>query len=357
MQPHAADEPPEPAEAGEPRDPGRRVPVLRTAASVIAGLALLGLLIYHADVDAIHEHMGEIGWAAPLILLPWVVIVCLDALGWRCALPSAAAARVPFGSLVLVRMAGEAINSVTPTAAVGGEPVKAHLLRGWDVPASDSLASIVIAKTALTVAQSLFVVVGVVALCERWQRRDVGLALAGIMLLATAGLTMALVRLQRRGPATTVWRWARRLAPRSQLLARFEPSARAIDARLADFYGDVYGVESHAFWRGSAWHLAAWLMGVTEVALVMYLIGDPIPWRDALIIEALSQPIRAASVVIPGGLGTQEWGGVALCRLLGMAEDEAATLWLLKRGRELVLDGVGLLYLVRRTGFRSARSD
>ena len=95
-------------------------------------------------------------------------------------------------------------------------------------------------------------------------------------------------------------------------------------------------------------------MGVTEVALIMYLIGAPIPWIDALIIEALSQPIRAAAVVIPGGLGTQEWGGVALCRLLGMAEDEAATLWLLKRGRELVLDGVGLLYLLRRSGLRAS---
>jgi hypothetical protein len=55
-------------------------------------------------------------------------------------------------------------------------------------------------------------------------------------------------------------------------------------------------------------------------------------------------------VIIPGGLGTQEWGGVALCSFLGMSEYDAATLWLLKRGRELVFDGVGLAYLVRRSG-------
>ena len=92
-------------------------------------------------------------------------------------------------------------------------------------------------------------------------------------------------------------------------------------------------------------------------ASVLYLIGSTIPWRDAHIIEALSQPIRAASVVIPGGLGTQEWGGVALCSLLGMPENQGATLWLLKRGRELVLDGVGLAYLVHRSGFWAARDD
>ena len=349
MRPPEADARPEPAPPDAPGAARGRGTVLRTAASVAIGLGLLGLLVYHADVDAIHEHMGEAGWAAPLILLPWLLIAALDAIGWRCTLPPAAAKRVPFGSLVLVRMAGEAINSVTPTAALGGEPVKAHLLRRWGVPPSDSLASIVIAKTALTVSQSLFVVLGVAALCERSHRRGLGIALVAMLLVATAGFTIVLVRLQRRRPVTAAWRWARRLAPRSRLVARFEASAHAIDVRLADFYG----LEPGAFWKASAWHFAGWLLGVTEVALIMYLIGAPVTWLDALIIEALSQPIRAAAVVIPGGLGTQEWGGVALCRLLGMSEDEAATLWLLKRGRELVLDGIGLLYLIPHRGFRA----
>ena len=147
-----------------------------------------------------------------------------------------------------------------------------------------------------------------------------------------------------------VWRWAQRLAPGSRLLTRFAPNAQAIDARLADFYRFDRG----AFWEAAAWHLFGWLFGVTEVVLIMYLIGADVTWLDALVIEALSQPIRAAAVVIPGGLGTQEAGGVALCGLLGMPEPEAATLWLLKRGRELLFDGVGLAYLARRSSIRPA---
>src|SRR2546422_7701437 len=262
MQPPAAAEPP------ESTGPRRSRP-LRTVASVVIGLALLGLLIYHADVDAIHDHMGEIGWLAPLVLLPWIVIACFDALGWRCTLPPSAAARVPLRSLVLVRMAGEAINSVTPTAAVGGEPVKAHLLRSWGVAGSDSLASIVIAKTALTVSQSLFIVLGVAALCVRWERRGLGAGLVALLLVVLAAFTMALVRLQRRAPVTSVWRWARRIAPRSRLVAPFERSARAIDARLAQFYR----LEGNAFWNASGWHFAGWVLGAGEVFFIMFLIG------------------------------------------------------------------------------------
>jgi putative membrane protein len=327
------------------------VPVARTAIALALGLALLGLLIWGVDVDQIHDRMAELGWKSPLVLLPWVAIACLDARGWRCTLPPAAAARVPFPSLVLARMAGEAVNSVTPTAAVGGEPVKAHLLRAWGVSASDSLASILIAKTALTVSQSLFVVIGLAALFVRRGQESLAVGWAVLLLLATVGFGLGLVHLQRRGPAATVWRWLRRLTPRAPLVARLEMGARAIDARLSDFYG----VEGRAFWRASVWHFAGWLFGVVEVMLVMYLIGAPVPWLDALIIESLSQPIRAASIVVPGGIGTQEVGGVALCSaLLGMPAAESATLWLLKRGRELVFDGVGLLYLTRRSTRRKA---
>src|SRR5262249_55226655 len=163
--------------------------------------------LQRAGVDEIHERMGDLGWKSPLVLLPWIVIAICDALGWRCTLPARAAARVPFASLALVRMAGEAVNSITPTAAVGGEPVKALFLRAWGVSRSDSLASIVIAKTALTLAQSVFVVLGIAALCERWDQGTRGVVWVVLLFVATAAFGGGLVYLQRRGPVSTVWRW------------------------------------------------------------------------------------------------------------------------------------------------------
>jgi putative membrane protein len=329
----------------------KRASRLRTTLSVLVGLVLLGLVIYNADVDQIHERMDALKWRSPLVLLPWVLIAWLDARGWRCTLPPAAAHLVPLHSLVLVRMAGEAVNSLTPTAAVGGEPVKAHLLRAWGVAGSDSLASIVIAKTALTVTQSLFVVLGLAALFVKIGRPGLGAAWMAFLLLVTIVFARGLVYMQRRGPVGTVWRWLAQVMPRARFLGRLEQSVHAIDERLAEFYT----IERGAFWRAGVWHMAGWLVGVVEVWLIMLLIGAPIGWLDALIIEALSQPIRAAAVIIPGGLGTQEVGGVALCLFLGMPAPEAATLWLLKRGRELVFDGAGLVYLLRRTTW-SARA-
>jgi hypothetical protein len=86
------------------------------------------------------------------------------------------------------------------------------------------------------------------------------------------------------------------------------------------------------------------------VVVMVELIGGSVSWLDAFIIETLSQPIRATAILVPAGIGTQELGGVWLCTFLGMSEADAVTLWLLKRARELVFDGVGVAYLAQRGG-------
>ncbi|HUE30757.1 MAG TPA: lysylphosphatidylglycerol synthase transmembrane domain-containing protein [Verrucomicrobiae bacterium] len=333
----AAAEPPD-----APAPSGRRT-WGRSAAALAVGALILTLFIYYSDLETVQEYMGRLGWTAPLVLLPYLIINIFDTLGWRCTLPPAVAGRVPFVSLYLTRMAGEALNSLT--VAVGGEPVKAHLLRPFGVSGSDGLASVVIAKTALTASQIVLVLLGIGALFDRLERRALGAVWLALLLVAAIGFVMLMVRMQRRGPVITVWGWLHRLAPRAVFVARLEARAQAIDDRLADFYR----IEGRAFRRATVFHLIGWLLGIVELWAIMWLIGSPIAWRDALIIEALAQPIRATSLVIPGGLGTQEVGGVALCTFLGMTEGVAATLWLLRRGREFAFDGVGLVYLMRRT--------
>ena len=137
----------EPADApeAEPLGPGvfTGFPRLRTVLSVAVGIALMVLLIRHSGVDDVHDRFDVLGARSPLVLLPFVVIAWMDARGWRCTLPGGGA-YVPMRAVYMARLAGEAVNSLTPTAALG-EPVKAYLLRPWGVTGSDGLASIVIA--------------------------------------------------------------------------------------------------------------------------------------------------------------------------------------------------------------------
>jgi uncharacterized protein (TIRG00374 family) len=284
-----------------------------------------------------------------MILVPEAIVLAADTFGWKSVMPAAMRERIPFASLYLVRIAGEAVNGFTPTATVGGEPVKAHLLRAFGVSGSDAMATVVVARTALVASQALFVTAGTIALLAYLGYHELAAVWLAVQGVAAVGFVVALVRVQQRGLATAAWRLGHRLAPGSALVARFESSAEVIDRRLDDFHR----FEQPAFRRAMAWHTAGWLLGTLEVQLILWLIGAPVGFLQAFLVESLAQPIRAAALVIPGALGVQEWGGLWLCTLLGMTEPHAVALWLLKRSRETVFDAIGVAYLGKRTYFEA----
>lgn len=100
------------------------------------GTALCLALLW--SIGLVFSALGMLSWRLPIVLcFPACLMVVCDTLGWRFAFPSD---RVPFGALGSARRAGEALNISTPTASVGGEPVKAWLVRAY-VPLSESLPS------------------------------------------------------------------------------------------------------------------------------------------------------------------------------------------------------------------------
>jgi uncharacterized membrane protein YbhN (UPF0104 family) len=84
-------------------------------------------------------------------------------------------------------------------------------------------------------------------------------------------------------------------------------------------------------------HLGVWFVGTLEVVVVLYFMGYPVSLGEALVIESLGQAARAVAFPIPGALGAQEVGFVAICALYGIPAPDALALSLAKRIPELVL--------------------
>ena len=80
-------------------------------------------------------------------------------MGWRFAFPKPGPA-VPFVSLLGARIAGDAVNYLTPTATFGGEFVRGRMLRGH-APTASIVASLAVAKLTQTMGLLCFVAIGV----------------------------------------------------------------------------------------------------------------------------------------------------------------------------------------------------
>ena len=117
-------------------DVGSPVPPVRTGKSrgagrwllLLLGFATLGVLLWEVNTQDLLARFLALGWSAPLLLWPYALIALVDGWAYSFTLPRNGVRRPPLPALVMIRLAGESVNTLTPTAYLGGEPVKAMLL-------------------------------------------------------------------------------------------------------------------------------------------------------------------------------------------------------------------------------------
>ncbi len=300
---------------------------------LLVGLGLLAALVLTNQPAEIFASMARLSWRLGiLICFPAPLVMIFDTLGWRFAFLRDS---VPFRTLVWVRLAGEAFNLVTPTAALGGEAIKAWLLRGT-VSLDESIPSIVVAKTTIMIGQGLFLLLGIgVAWHSVLAGSPLLWAMLGLFVVEVLGLGGFVVA-QTRG----MFERGR------QLLERFGVSSfgrghttRRVDHGLASFYRH----EPRRLMLSIMFHFVAWVLGTLEAYLILRFLGIEASLPVALVIEAFGTGVRFVTFVIPGSLGVLEGSYVATFVALGLSPAAGVSFGLTRRVRELIWVAVGLV--------------
>lgn len=318
---------------------------------LVLGLLLFAAVIYGVGAAAVLEALKRLGWLTPLIAVPYLASYLVDSLGWwwilRRDFDGSAGNPTPGPRLLqlfAIRAAGEAVNAITPTAHLGGEPLKAWLLHRRGLPLVPCLASVLVSKTALMLTQGAFVLLGLLIALHRWRSAISLPVAAGIGLLLGLLTFGVLIGMQRRGLFGLLLGLSRRWSGREAFLASWEPDIRALDERLREFYGG----RIRDFLICCSFHFLGWVAGSWEVYVVLWLLGSPVDFPSAFAIEALSGVAKLAAVLVPGSLGVQEGGQVLIFLAFGLTAPLGVTFGLLRRGREVLWIGFGLGVLVHR---------
>lgn len=290
------------------------------------------MLVAENDPRAILASIVQLSWRLAIVLcFPVALVMVFDTLGWRFAFLRDG---VAFRTLLVARLAGEAFNLATPTAALGGEAVKAFLLRGV-VPLAVSVPSVIVAKTTITLAQGFFLLVGVAL---AWTSALPGSALlyGMLWLLAIEAVALAgFVVAQTRGMLA----WGGRLVTQLGVKGVKTEALGRIDDVLARFYRTAPGRLALSI----AFHFVAWLLGATETWLILTFLGVPVSLTTATVIEAFGSAVRVATFLIPASLGALEGGYVVTFAALGLGSTTAVSFSLIRRMREAVWVGLGLV--------------
>ncbi len=302
--------------------------------AVVLGAVTLCVLLWKMDPAAVAILVLQVGWGMALIVPQEAVAHLLNALGWRFAFSAHQAPSFPLRELLRLRVAGDAINYLTPSGTIAGEIARTTMLNESHGTAVRA-AAVLVAKCTQTLGQILFALAGLVIgaagrLPLAWRYEQVVYEVAGGFALVLTALALYEVWAQRRPGAEAA-------APPART------GLRAMPGWLRHFFRKHPG----RFTASTLLFLLAYAWGAFEAYWICRFLGVSVSLGTAMTIEVLSVTIDGILFMVPAKVGTQEGGKTAIFAALGLPPISGFAFGVVRHVRELVWAGLGLLLCSR----------
>lgn len=301
------------------------------------GSAVFAYLLRQMGLEHVTGAIGAVGAGFVLVFGQEIVPIALNTLGWRLTFRPEHSKSVSFARLLHLRIVGDGLNYLTPTAGLGGELARVAML-GEDLPIAARIVSVSLAKltqgigmalTALMVV--LFVAQGRLKLASFSGHLTTGVILLGALL----GLILILqMRAGKDAAEGDVPEDQRSL--KKAVVAELKRIDKSIGAFLRDHPGR-FAASVLCYWAAFVW-------GMVEVYLITWLMGVPLTWSTALAIETLSVLFDGLFIMVPGKIGTQEATRTAIFAGLGMSPHTGFAYGIVRHLREIAWALVGLAW-------------
>ena len=312
------------------------------------GIGLLAIVFAESDVAEVIARVRQVGWGMAVVLGLYFAAFLIDSMTWHIALTPVPLSGKWLYRVWRTRMVGEAFNAVIPAGGMGGEPLKAVLLRrSYDVKYHDGTASLIIAKTVNMMALILFLAVGFALMLGALTLPASYQFVAGAGLMALAAGVFFLFIFQRYRITSLAGTWIAGLRFGKQLESVLH-HIHDVDDRLAGFYT--------SYKRRFAWAVLLafvnWVLGAFEIYFAMAFLGRPVSLADAWIIESVAQLVRTGAFFIPGAIGVQEGAFVLITAAMTGSPALGLAFAMVRRFREILWIAWGFAL-----GWRFSRSS
>ncbi len=361
-----------------------------------AGCAMLAILLRHMDFGIVKTSLSAVGAGFLLIFLQETAACAFNTLGWKYAFTpestplardcessntpiDSSVHRISFLKLFKIRIAGDGLNYLTPSATLAGEWARTMMM-GTDMPMSEKLASIAIAKITQALSMALISSAGIVwafaggaSLKELHEQFRFGLWLiAGLFALIIIIEARAAKQKQNSGGAkNTTTQVSSKTPPTLPLplkgadesIEKFydsqsravcgggkgdgEPLSKWAQVKLID-KNIMFFLKNHTgrFVVSTGFFTAAYLWGAFEAYWICYFLGNPVSISTAVLIELLSVFMDGIFFAVPGKAGTQEATKTAIFAALGMRPSIGFAFAIVRHLREILwaLAGMALFY-------------
>jgi putative membrane protein len=301
----------------------------------LGGAALFTFLLIRQGAPQVGAAFASAGWWIGAVLVyHFAVPLLLDATAWWVLFPKPE--RLSLWQLFWMRWIGESVSTLVPSAAVGGDVVRARLaaLRGAPIPTA--AASVLVDITLGVFVQIGFTLLGLALIVTATGHHGfVRPTLIGAVIGVLAIIGFYIV--QRLGMFRFIGKMISRVANADDWHSLVH-SGQSLDEAIRRLYGRRRGVIGCCVWTATSL-----ILGSGEIWIALHALGLRATLVNALLLQSMVFTIRSAAFPVPGALGVQEGGYVVIGNLLGIPGDAAFALSLIARVRELILGIPGLI--------------
>lgn len=292
----------------------------------MAGLAAAVWAFGATGWNGVTGVLSRIGAGGFLLFCLWFLgVFLLLGAAWRFAAPGEPIERLWL--FAWARMVREAASDLLPFSQLGGVVLGARTLSAHGVVPRRANAALMVDMTTEMAAQLVFTVTGIALFLMTVTGGEATTLRPLIFFGTTAMLAMmaAFFVAHRFGLAR-----AGRLAAR--ILPGVEGTIDEIGGELRSIYAN-----SAAVGLSFLFNLLAWLASAAGAWIGLNLMGVPVSLTAMVMVESLIFTLRSVAFVVPGALGVQEIGYLALAPIVGVAPQAILALSLAKRARDLAI--------------------
>jgi hypothetical protein len=252
---------------------------------LFAGILFLGGLIYKIGVGQLWRELGLLGWGLIPFILGEGIAEMIHTVGWRYCLAE------PYRSLswwrlFQIRMAGYAINYLTPTAALGGEATKVNLLIAYH-RGPKAVSGILIEKFCFAFSQVLFALIGCVFI--------------------------SFFLLQKYGKLGVLVRWLAARRPENSALQNLAAQITGVDEALRAFYVQ----QPRNLFLAVGWHLAGFCVTILQAWFFLYLLKQGASLPVAATVAFLGMWCDLLTFAVPMNMGSLEGTRIVVFKAIG----------------------------------------
>jgi uncharacterized protein (TIRG00374 family) len=276
---------------------------------------------------------------------PWFLVIVgiaftwliLQAWAWQ-IIQAAHFRKVSIGRLFRAKIISDSLNTLLPSASVGGDAARPFLIRR-QVPLKEGIPGVLVDKTVEAFSASLFLATGFLLSLLLLRLPSWMNTAAAICLTATvAGIALFIV-FQLKGFLWTLGRLSKVFPRVRGFVAKREHHIRELDANLRVVYESLSSRTAAA----AALHYLARLLGVVEVYVILRVLGAHVSALQALFMSTGVTIINTVFFIVPGQFGVMESAHVLVLQSLGFSAALGLSLGVIRRIRKMATAGVGLI--------------